>query len=195
MDKLNPTITTLKSLVGAHQHHLVTEDAVLSDLLPSQDMLHGLAVRLETDFGLAEFSEETILRWGTVADVIASVERRQAMNSLQALGQEMGVVEPDITGMQQRMSDARRRAACLWKMWRRHQASPRAMFGNWKRVEAATLLSAQCGAFPAPSQSPRHGFSGLPLIRPLSIRWRSKSPRSSIAGSRKPPMTTNTRAR
>jgi len=54
---------------------------VLSDLFPCQVMREqGLPNFLETELGIGAFGEREILGWRTIADVMASVERRERVD-------------------------------------------------------------------------------------------------------------------
>lgn len=71
------TIPTLKRLITAERHHLIVPETLLTDLPGWDDAFaHGLANTLECDLGLSEIGEREIGSWLTVADVMASVERR-----------------------------------------------------------------------------------------------------------------------
>ena len=67
-------LSILHQLITPERHHLIEPGALLSDLLPyDETFAHGLAINLETELGLPEFSERVVLSWRTVGDVLESV--------------------------------------------------------------------------------------------------------------------------
>jgi hypothetical protein len=83
------TLSAIKTLLSPAQFHQVEPGALLADLLPCEVMREqGLPNHLELTLGISEIGEREIKGWSTIADVIASVDRRLAMNELVALGQE-----------------------------------------------------------------------------------------------------------
>ena len=77
MTPATQTLSILRQLFTAERHHLIQPGTILTDLPGWDDAFaHGLANKLETDLRISEIGARELQAWNSIADVIASVERR-----------------------------------------------------------------------------------------------------------------------